>query len=185
MRPFGFGPGPGGQGRFGHGGMGHGMHGGGGRGGKRIFEHGDMRLLMLALLEEQPAHGYELIKQIEERMHGAYAPSPGIVYPTLTLLEELGLAVSEDGEGGRKRYSVSDAGREFLDSRRAELDVVRRRMEEATARHRRSETPQIVRAVENLRTALRLKCEGVELTPEEVKIIATALDEAAARIESC
>ena len=69
-----------------------GGHGRGGRRGGRVLDHGDLRLLILRLLEEKPRHGYEIIKAIEEQVGGAYSPSPGVVYPTLTLLEELGHA---------------------------------------------------------------------------------------------
>ena len=66
------------------------MRGGGRRGGGRMFGHGDLKLLLLALIEQQPRHGYELIRIIEDMFHGHYSPSPGAIYPTLTMLEELG-----------------------------------------------------------------------------------------------
>jgi DNA-binding PadR family transcriptional regulator len=71
--------------------FGHRRHGGGhGRSGlRRFFAHGDLRLVILRLIAEKPRHGYEIIKAIEERVAGAYSPSPGVIYPTLTLLEEL------------------------------------------------------------------------------------------------
>src|SRR6185295_14571381 len=82
-----------------HGGRGWGHRHGGGR---RFFEQGDLRLVILALIAEKPRHGYELIKDIEDRFGGAYAPSPGVVYPLLTMLEELGLVSLESSEGGKK-----------------------------------------------------------------------------------
>src|SRR5262245_51985023 len=75
----------------------------GGRGG-RVFDQGDLRWVVLRLVAEQPRHGYELIKEIEERLGGGYSPSPGVIYPTLTLLEELGFLSAAASEGARKLY---------------------------------------------------------------------------------
>ena len=76
----------------------------------RMLAHGDLKLLALALIEEQPRHGYELIKLIEEKTSGCYSPSPGVVYPTLTFLEEAGYVTAES-EGAKKRYSITEEGR--------------------------------------------------------------------------
>ena len=97
----------------------NGFRGGGRRGGGRMFGHGDLKLLLLALIEQEPRHGYELIRTIEDMFHGQYSPSPGTVYPTLTLLEEMGYVVAQSEEGGRKRYAITDEGRAFLDVTRA------------------------------------------------------------------
>lgn len=155
------------------------------RGGRRVFEHGDIRFLLLALLEEKPAHGYELIKQVEERMNGAYAPSPGLVYPTLTMLEEMGYIASEEGESGRKRYAIADEGRGFLKENAATVERIVERMKMVGERHKRGEQPQIMRAMMNLKMALHLKTEPGALSPEQVKTIAAVIDEAAAKIEDC
>jgi DNA-binding PadR family transcriptional regulator len=104
--------------RFGHfaggfgGGFGMGMGGRAFRAGRRLAS-GDLQLVLLALLAEQPSHGYELIKALEERSDGFYSPSPGMVYPALTWLEEVGYA-SVAAEGAKKLYSITDAGREYL-----------------------------------------------------------------------
>src|SRR3954470_18458911 len=74
----------------------------------RLFEHGDLRFVILALLEEQPRYGYELIKELEDRTGGAYRPSAGVIYPTLALLEDEGLVKPAGGETGRKLYEVTD-----------------------------------------------------------------------------
>src|ERR1700691_948695 len=91
--------------RFAHGFFGH-RHGHwrGMRGG-RFFDHGDLRFLILKLIADKPRHGYELIKAIEEQFGGAYSPSPGVIYPTLTMLEELGYAVVT-AEGNKKAYTI-------------------------------------------------------------------------------
>ena len=85
--------------------------GGGGRGRGRMFDNGDLRLVVMQLLSERPRHGYEIIKALEERVGGGYSPSPGVVYPTLTLLEELGHASVTDERAGRKLYTLTPDGR--------------------------------------------------------------------------
>ena len=100
----------------------HGGHHGRGRRG-RLFDYGDLRLLMLAMIAEAPSHGYELIKSIEEKFGGAYAPSPGVVYPTLAWLDDMGYARVEPVEGGRKRYRITPEGEAFLTANRDLLDA--------------------------------------------------------------
>jgi DNA-binding PadR family transcriptional regulator len=87
----------------------------------RMFASGDLRLIILALLSERPRHGYEIIKAIEEHSSGIYAPSPGMVYPALTYLEEMGHAASE-AEGAKKLYRITESGAEYLTKHRAEVD---------------------------------------------------------------
>ena len=84
-----------------------------GRGG-RMFEQGDLKLVILRLLEEKPRHGYEIIKELETRSGGAYSPSPGTVYPTLTMLEDLGYARAVPEEGGKKIFEITDEGKKHL-----------------------------------------------------------------------
>ena len=120
------------EGRFGGGS--HGRRG-------RVFDQGDLRLLLLSLIAEQPSHGYELIRLIEEKLGGAYTPSPGVVYPTLTLLEELGYATVEAQEGGRKLYSVTDAGRAHLAESAETVQRMRGRMDDARERSGHAPAP--------------------------------------------
>jgi len=110
-------------GRFGAG-MGHGA-GLGGRGffGGRKLGSDELQLVILALLEERPRHGYEIIKALEETSRGFYAPSPGMVYPALTYLDEVGYATVE-AEGSKKLYRISDAGLANLNENRAFVDAV-------------------------------------------------------------
>ncbi len=169
-------------------GLGGGRHGGGlraGRGGGRIFGHGGLRFVLLQLIADKPSHGYELIKAIEERLGGRYAPSPGIVYPTLTLLEELGyVSVDTADGGGRKRYSATDAGRAFLAANRAITDELMARMEGGVdgAGPRAGRPPQVVRALENLKLAMRLRL-AAPLTEEQAHEFAAVLDRAAQQLE--
>ena len=99
---------------------------GAGRGGfgpGRKLGSADLQLLLLALLAEKPSHGYELIKAVEERSSGYYSPSPGMVYPALTYLEEIGYA-SVAAEGTRKLYSATETGRKHLADNRAALETL-------------------------------------------------------------
>jgi DNA-binding PadR family transcriptional regulator len=116
----------GGGGRHGFGHFGHGMRGGHGGPGAmlrvgRMFGDGDLKLITLALLAETPRHGYDIIKALEERSSGFYAPSPGVIYPTLTFLEEAGY-VSSTVEGNKKVYSITDAGQAHLGENRELVD---------------------------------------------------------------
>lgn len=86
-----------------------------------VFSHGRLRLYLLKLLDESPRHGYDVIRLLEDRFMGLYAPSPGTIYPRLQRLEAEGL-VTQSQEGGRKVYQITDAGREELAGRREELD---------------------------------------------------------------
>src|ERR1700710_696295 len=86
-------------------------HHGGGR--RRVFDHGDLRFILLSMIAARPAHGYDLIKALEERMGGGYSPSPGVIYPTLTMLEEQGYAISRAADG-KKLYQATVEGQAFL-----------------------------------------------------------------------
>ncbi|TCV97588.1 PadR family transcriptional regulator [Luteibacter rhizovicinus] len=124
-----------------------GMRGGrgGGRFGGRMFGHGDLRLLLLALIEEQPRHGYELIRTIEEMFDGQYSPSPGAIYPTLTMLEELGYARVEAETGGKKLYAITDEGKRFLDENRDTLDALTERLQVMARSMNRLSVPTKIR----------------------------------------
>lgn len=159
----------------------HGMRGRFGRGG-RFFENGMLRLVILALIAETPRHGYELIKDIEERTGGAYAPSPGVVYPTLTLLEETGEIEAAASEGNKRLFSITDKGRATVEENRAAIDAVLARFAEANRQPTRN--PRLVRAVENLRLALRLKAEGSEMDADTIGRLADLLDDTARKIEA-
>ena len=118
-------------GRFGEGPRFGGRGEGGGRGDwfrvGRMLAQGDLKLLALALIAEQPRHGYELIKLIEDKTRGAYSPSPGVVYPTLTFLEEAGYVTAES-EGAKKRYTITEEGRAHLEENRDIADMVLARL---------------------------------------------------------
>jgi DNA-binding PadR family transcriptional regulator len=160
-------------------------HGGRGRSGLgRFFAHGDLRLVILHLIAEKPRHGYEIIKAIEERVAGAYSPSPGVIYPTLTLLEELGyVTVSAAGDGARKLHEITEQGRAFLEANRPALEALLARMAEASKAHAGGPPPQVVRAMENLKLALRLRLSRGPLSEEQANAVAAAIDTAATGVE--
>lgn len=155
-------------------------HGRGRRG--RFFGQGDLRLVMLHMTAEKPRHGYEIIKAIEERVAGLYSPSPGVVYPTLTLLEELG-HVAADQADGKKLYAATEEGRAFLDANRTTVDAILRRMTDIHAANQGGPPPQVLRAMENLKVALRLKLSRSAVSEDQARAIAAELDAVASRIE--
>ncbi|MDP1631090.1 MAG: PadR family transcriptional regulator [Caulobacter sp.] len=170
--------------RFGRHGMGghmrHAMRGRGRFG--RFFDQGDLKLVILRMIADQPRHGYELIKAVEEQAGGAYTPSPGVVYPTLTWLEEMGFVAGAEAAGGRKLYTVTPEGEAHLGANEGQTAGIFARMAEAAAAST-AFSPQILRARENLRNALKLKTTGSALTKAQIEAICDALDAAAATVE--
>jgi DNA-binding PadR family transcriptional regulator len=157
-------------------------HGYGGGERERFFDSGHLRLVILQLIADKPSYGYEIIKAIEEQLSGGYAPSPGVVYPTLTLLEEEGLAVSSM-EGNKKLYTATEQGREVLKANNATVKAIFGRMEQARRVFGRGRSPQIMRALMNLRFALKMRMRRGDLSAEQVSKIAQALDAAARSID--
>ena len=165
---------------------GHGRGERGGPGGHRVFGRGGLRLVLLQLIADAPRHVYELIKAIEERLGGRYSPSPGVVYPTLTLLEATGLVqVDAPDAGGRKRYSITAAGQAHLAEHRTLTDELMARMRAGVdgAGLRAGRPPQVMRAIENLKLAMRLRLAGQPLSDEQAHAFAAVLDQAAQQIE--
>jgi DNA-binding PadR family transcriptional regulator len=159
------------RGRAGHGGRG------------RAFEYGKLRFVVLQLIGEKPSHGYEIIKAIEDKTQGAYTPSPGVVYPTLTLLEDLGYIAAGANDDNRKLYKITATGRKYLTENRTVVDEVSARLSASASARSQLDAPQIIRAMQNLKTALRLKVGDSDLSSAQLQAIAAALDAAAAAIE--
>lgn len=159
----------------------HGRRHGGGL--RRMFDHGDLKFVVLALIAEQPRHGYELIKEIEHRVGGAYAPSPGVIYPLLTMLEEMGLAQLSASEGAKKLYAVTEQGKAELAANKSNVDALFARIAAARESFSSGRAPQIVRAMENLKLSLRLRMERGPLSEDELQCVAAAIDAAAQEIE--
>jgi DNA-binding PadR family transcriptional regulator len=184
------GRGPGGFG-FGRGGGGPGFMGGGGMPAGRKLSAGDLQLVVLALLEKQPAHGYELIRAIEERSSGFYVPSPGVIYPALTYLDEIGQAAVEQ-DGNRKLYRLTDEGRRHLEANRAHaesmLDALGRiggRMEQVREAFAGLDAldPKAADDLHRARHGLKsVLFRTRDCTPAEARRIAAILDRATAEI---
>jgi DNA-binding PadR family transcriptional regulator len=172
-----------GHGRHGHrggrDGMGRGFGGGG-----RFFDHGALRHVVLALLSEQPRHGYDIIRAIEERTGGAYAPSPGVIYPTLQLLQDIGHVVQAtqgDGENSRNVFRITPEGQAFIEENGAVIGDIMARMKRA-GRSQAAAFPAVVNAMDNLKSALR---SGTEPWSEaQAGDVAAAIDAAAERIRA-
>lgn len=145
----------------------------------RLFDYGELRLLVLAMIAEQPRHGYELIKAIEERFGGSYSPSPGVIYPTLSWLDDMGYARIEPEASGRKLYRITAEGEAFLVANRAAADELLTRIGKGSER-----IPEpIIRAMGNLKLALRLRFRRGPLDRAAAESIAAALDAAAQTVE--
>lgn len=166
-------------------GIGEGFGEGRGRGrGKRIFGHGQLRLVLLELIGKQERHGYELIKAIEELTGGRYAPSPGAVYPTLSMLADEGLIAEAAGheDSAKKPFTLTEEGRTALAAEADKVEAILARlvaMNEGEAR----ESPPIRRAIGNLLMATRNRAQAEGFSDQTAHDIAAILDEAAGRIE--
>jgi DNA-binding PadR family transcriptional regulator len=173
-------------GRRGFGPRGFGRRGGGedgeGRGRGRMFEGGELRLVMLLLMEAEPRHGYDIIREIETRTGGAYAPSPGVVYPTLTLLEEIGQVEVRPSEGSKKLHAITPTGLAQLNANRAEAEAALARLDALGRKEEALDAGPIYRAMSNLKAALRQRLSG-ETDKPLLFAIADAIDDAARRIE--
>ncbi|MGY2901858.1 PadR family transcriptional regulator [Bradyrhizobium sp. URHC0002] len=153
---------------------------GGGR--RRMFDGGELRLVLLKLIADKPRHGYDLIRAIEERTGGAYAPSPGIVYPTLTMLSEMGLIDEQLAEGARKLFAVTPEGTAHLAEHHAEVAAMLARLDALAAMRQRTDAVPIRRAMHNLRSVL-LSRLGEGLDKERMHEAVELIDEAARKIE--
>ena len=164
---------------------------GGGRGGfpfGRFVGDGELRLIVLSLVAESPRHGYEIIKALEERSGGFYSPSPGVIYPTLTFLEEAGHTVSS-ADGNKKVYAITDAGRAYLEENRVQADAILSRIEWIGARlaqarnffergeePRDRDIPEVVPELNAARRAIKAALAAkLDLSAEEQRRIAELL----------
>lgn len=160
----------------------HHRHHRGGPGG-RLFDYGELRLLLLAMIADGPRHGYEIIKAIEERMGGAYSPSPGVIYPTLSWLDDMGYAVLDVEQAGRKRYRITPEGEAFLVANRKAADELLARAGPGRPGGADSVPAPVVRAMENLKLAMRLRLRRGAIDQQAAEDIAAALDAAANIVE--
>lgn len=149
----------------------------------RMFGTGELRLALLALIAENPSHGYELIKGIEEMTGGAYAPSPGAVYPTLQLLEDEGAIEEAEAEGAKKPFAATDQGRAELETRKDEVEALMRRLGRHATRNEHMRSPDLFRAMGNLANVLRNRARVGKLDEATINEIVDMIDEMAKRIE--
>jgi DNA-binding PadR family transcriptional regulator len=165
--------------------------GGGGIPGGRKLSSADLQLVILALLEKRQAHGYELIRAIEERSNGFYVPSPGVIYPALTYLGEIGQAAVEQ-DGNRKLYRITDEGRQFLEANRAHAEAtfdalsrIGSRMEQVREAFAGLDAPDPIAADDLHRARHALKhalMRTQDCTPTESRRIAVILERAVSEI---
>ena len=177
----------GGRGRDDHGwgdwNPGGGFGGRGRRGRGRVFESGELRLVLLKLIADQPRHGYDLIRAVEEMTHGSYAPSPGVVYPTLTMLLDMGLIDEAKGGGARKAFRITAEGEAELAAKGEEVEALLARLSGLGDDQRKAGGAPIRRAVGNLLSALWHRVTREDADEEMLHGIAAILDEAAQKIE--
>ena len=159
----------------------------------RMFASGELRLALLALINQRPRHGYELIREIEDMTGGAYAPSPGAVYPTLQMLEEEGLIKqakpkgdeADSETGGKKPFKATKTGKAELSEREDEVEALMERLGEHGERAEKvkQKSPDLFRAMGNLASVLKNRANAGKLDKETIDQIVDIIDEVAKRIE--
>lgn len=181
--------------RGGHGrGSGHGFGGRGfggrfrdddeGRGRRRrMFDGGELRLVLLKLIADEPRHGYDLIRQIEGLTGGAYAPSPGVIYPTLTLLGDMGLIEATDSDGAKKLFVITGAGQAEIEANADAIDALIARLAEVGEERQRTDSASVRRAMGNLKAVLMNRLGDHDLDEATLHGIVGLIDEAAQKIE--
>ena len=151
--------------------------------GGRMFEQGDLKYVILQLLAEKPRHGYEVIKELEELFAGSDAPSAGTVYPTLSLLEDMGYASVALEEGGKKVYSITDAGREYLEENKGAVEDIFERIAEFGASFLSDGMRDINRAMGAVGKATYASAPAYFRDAEKVKQVREVLERAAREID--
>ncbi|MEP7382887.1 MAG: PadR family transcriptional regulator [Gemmatimonadota bacterium] len=151
--------------------------------GGRMFGQGDLKYVILQLLAEKPRHGYEIIKELEERFAGSYAPSAGTVYPTLSLLEDIGYASVALEDGGKKVYSITDTGRQYLEQNQGAVDDIFERIAEFGASFLSEGMRDINRAMGTVGRATYASSASYFRDAEKVRQVREALERAAKEID--
>lgn len=156
---------------------------GGPRGRRRMFDGGELRLVLLKLIADEPRHGYQLIKAVEELTGGAYAPSPGVVYPTLTMLAEMGFTAEKASDDARKGFAITPEGAMHLEENREAVEALLARLESVGEHRERTDKAPIRRSMGNLRVALQDRLSKGEFSDDTLHDIAALIDEVAQKIE--
>lgn len=151
----------------------------------RLFEPGNLKILVLHLLSQQASYGYELMKEIEKLVGGEYVPSAGVIYPILAALEELGYASIVAMNEGRKRYNLTTAGATFLTANTELLERILLKLQTVHRLRRAHRAPEIQRAIHNFKMALHLRLDAERIDAEAIQNIARIIDRAALEIERC
>jgi len=152
--------------------------------GERFFGRGDLKYVILDLLKDQPRHGYDIIRALEDRMGGHYRPSPGSVYPTLQMLEDLGYVTSSQQEG-KKIYSITDAGRAYLTEQASTIDDIRARITAGWDAAQRPEMSDLMHELRELARALfQQGSRGALKDPERLKQLRAIVARARAEVET-
>lgn len=150
---------------------------------RRVFGGDELRLILLKLISEQTRHGYDIIREVEARSGGAYAPSPGVIYPMLTLLIDMGLTQEASGEAARKLFAITDAGHAHLAEHAAEVQTAMARLAALAEVRERTDAAPIRRAMHNLKAALHDRLSQATVERTAILEVAALIDEAASRIE--
>lgn len=158
----------------------HGGCGGGRR--QRFFGHGELRLVVLDILSRSASHGYELIKEIETLTEGHYSPSPGVIYPTLDLLQDQGLITIQEENGGRKKIAITGEGCSVLAENKTVLEQIQEKLKLRRVGHELRKNPQMKRALENFKAVLNLKVNQSDISDAQLKQIIGVIDRAALEI---
>ena len=159
-----------------------GRRGGGGRH-RRMFDGSELRLVLLKLIADQPRHGYDLIREIEEMTGGAYTPSPGMIYPTLTLLDDTGLIAEQQAAGAKKLFAATEQGRAHLTENAEEVAALIARLTSLGERSRQSEGHGVRRAMMNLGMALRNRYMAGNIDEATLRKLVDLIDETAKKVE--
>ncbi|MDB5681937.1 MAG: PadR-like family transcriptional regulator [Sphingomonas bacterium] len=171
------------------GGWGHHARHWGGRGARgegrsrRMFDGGELRLVLLKLIADEPRHGYDLIREIENLTGGAYAPSPGVVYPTLTMLDDMGFIAQQQSEGAKKAFAITDAGTAELDANKELVDTLIARLTTLGEERQKTDSTSVRRAMGNLREVLINRLRSGDVDDEVLHQVVALIDEAAQKIE--
>lgn len=150
---------------------------------RRFFGQGDLRPVLLKLISDAPRHGYDCIRAIEELTGGSYVPSPGVVYPALTMLDDMGFITETAGDETRRKYAITEAGTAHLAENAKLVEALFAQMEAAGKARSRTEAAPVRRAMGNLRQVLMQRLGSAEADRDTALAIAAAIDEAAHKIE--
>jgi len=149
-------------------------------GGRRFFDNGALKLVVLGLVGEEPRHGYDIIRLMKERFQGAYSPSPGSIYPILAQLAEAGLMQAET-QGQRKLFTLTEAGKAYLEAQRPEFEAIKAQLDETAGPIDQSSLGEAISA---FRSAVFAKIRGGALSPAQARRLSEILERARAEIEA-